>query len=181
MKKIKPDEFCYLAKSELFLTWLKNLNIDLHTDLIRFLMSGQGCAENRMKMYETLQIIVKNRQWALALESFLSKHFPAMITDDAKVSTTPRRLVSKEVENKHKVFTYYDPSLATFPRRIIFSGGDLQKKVRDFCARQFFCESLIIDDRAYVEYIQPDAAIHKAEIPEKNWQIGQYKKRSGIS
>ena len=181
MKKINSNEFCYLAKSELFLTWLKNLNVDLHTDLVRFLMSGQGCAENRAKMYEVLQIIVKNRQWAISLESFLSKHFPAIITDDAKMAApAPRRLASKEVENKHKVFTYYDPALATFPRRIIFSGNGLQKKVTDFCARQFYSEWIIVEDRAYVEYIQPGASTQKSDIPEKNWQIRAFKKKSSI-
>lgn len=179
MKKINSNEFCYLAKSEIFLTWLKSLNADLHTDLIRFLMSGNGCAENRAKMYEVLQVIVKNRQWALSLESFLLKHFPAMIVGDKASAAAPRRL-TKEVENKHNVFTYYDPSLTTFPRRIILSGDDLRKKVGDFCARQFYCEWIIIEDRAYVEYIQPDASIQKSDIPEKNWQIRAFKKKSNI-
>jgi hypothetical protein len=181
MKKINSAEFCYLAKSELFLTWLKNLDTDLHQDLMNFLMGGHGCSENRVKMYELLRIITKNRQWAIALESFLVQHFPAMIIDDTKNSTSSsRRIMSKEVDNKHKVFTYYDSSLATFPRRIIFSGGDLHKQVNDFCSRQFYCEWVIIEDRAYIEYVAPDAAAHKENIPDKNWQIRAFKKKSNI-
>jgi hypothetical protein len=144
----------------------------MHTDLISFLMSGQGCAENRAKMYDLLRAIIKNRQWALALESFLIQNFPAMLIDDSKAQTSQK---VKEIENKHNVFTYYDPSLATFPRRIIFSGDDPQKQIRDFCARQFYCEWIIVEDRTYVEYIPHDAAVHKSDIPEKNWQIRQYK------
>ena len=177
MKKINSNEFCYLAKSELFLTWLKSLDSTMHANLINFLMSGQGCAENRAKMYDLLQAIVKNRQWALALESFLMQNFPAMLIDDSKVLQTPQK--TKE-DNKHKVFTYYDPSLATFPRRIIFCSDDLQKQIRDFCARQFYCEWIIIEDRAYIEYIPYDAAAYKSEIPEKNWQIRAFKKNSNI-
>ena len=179
MKKINSDEFCYLAKSELFLTWLKNLDAKIHASLIEFLMSGQGCTANRNKMYETLQTIVHNHQWAIALESFLAKNFPAMIIDDTKPAATGR-VISREAENKHKVFTYYDPALATFPRRMIFVGDSLEKKVRDFCAKQFFCEWIIIEDRAYIEYIQPEAAAHKPNIPEKNWQIRAFKKKSKL-
>jgi hypothetical protein len=141
-------------------------------------MSGQGCTENRAKMYDLLQAIIKNRQWALALESFLMQNFPAMLVDDSKASQTTQK--NKEVDNKHSVFAYYDPSLATFPRRIIFSSDDLQKQVRDFCARQFYCEWIIVEDRAYVEYISHDVAAHKSEIPEKNWQIRAFKKNSSI-
>ena len=141
-------------------------------------MGGHGCSENRVKMFEVLQTITRNRPWALALESFLSKNFPAMIVDDTKTSTS--KILSKEAGNKHRVFAYYDPTLATFPRRIIFSDGDLGKKVRDFCAKQFYCEWVVIDDRAYVEYIPPEAAAHKSNIPEKNWQIRAFKKKSNI-
>jgi hypothetical protein len=179
MKKIDSNEFCYLAKSELFLTWLKNLSANMHTDLMDFLMSGKGCTENRAKMYDLLQTIIKNRPWALALESFLIQNFPGMLKDDSKAAQTIQR-VTKEIDNKHKVFTYYDPALATFPRRIIFSSSDLQKQVHDFCARQFYCEWVIVEDRAYVEYIPHESAIHKSEIPEKNWQIRVFKKKSNI-
>jgi len=177
MKRINSNEFCYLAKSELFLTWLKSLDSTMHADLVSFLMSGKGCAENRAKMYDLLQAIIKNRQWALALESFLMQNFPAMLVDDSKAQASQK---SKEIDNKHNVFTYYDPSLATFPRRIIFSSDDLQKQVRDFCARQFYCEWIIVEDRAYIEYITHDSAVHKSDIPEKNWQIRAFKKKSSI-
>lgn len=181
MKKINSKEFCYLAKSELFLVWLKNLDSDIYTSLIDFLKGGHGCSENRDKMYAILQAITKKRQWAISLEAFLTKHFPAMIIDDTKpAGAIPKRGVWKEIDNKHKVFTYYDPSLATLPRRIIFSDGDLQKEVRDFCAKQFYCEWLVIDDRAYVEYIPHNISSYKPNIPEKNWQIRAYKKKSNI-
>ena len=176
MKKIKSDEFCYLAKSDQFLTWLRNLDVGLHTDLIEFLKSGRGCTENRNKMYAVLQAIVHNPAWAASLESFLTKNFPAMIVDDSR--SAPAKTATRGQENKHKVFSYYDPSLATFPRRIIFVGGDLQKKIRDFCAKQFYCEWVVIEDHAYIEYIQPEAAIHKSNIPDKNWQIRAFKKKS---
>jgi hypothetical protein len=177
MKKINSNEFCYLAKSELFLTWLQNLSSDMHVDLINFLASGKGCSENRAKMYDLLQAIVNNRQWAVALESFLVRNFPNMLVDDAKPQA---QASSRGADNKHKVFAYYDPSLATFPRRIIFSSDDLQKQVRDFCAKQFYCEWIIVEDRAYVEYVPHNAAVNKSEIPEKNWQIRAFKKKSNI-
>jgi hypothetical protein len=175
MRKINSNEFCYLAKSELFLTWLKNLDRDLHDNLIEFLKQAKGCSANKAKMFEVLKAITTNRKWVIALESFLMKNFPAIIIDDMK--SFEQKRVSKEIENKHKVFTYYDPVLVTFPRRIIFSGGDLQKSVQDFCIKQFYSEWIIIDDRAYIEYLQPDVATYKPNIPEKNWQIRAYKKK----
>lgn len=177
MKKINSNEFCYLAKSELFLTWLKNINIEMHADLVQFLMGGHGCAENRSKMHDMLKIITKNYQWSIALEEFLSKNFPAMIIDDEKDT---KKTIVKEDENKHRVFTYYDPTLATFPRRIIFSGGDLQKKIRDFCTKQSYCEWIVLDNSVYIEYIQQGSQVRKSDIPDKNWQVRAFKKKSNI-
>jgi hypothetical protein len=150
----------------------------MHADLVQFLMGGHGCTKNREKMHSLLQVITQNRQWAISLESFLVRNFPVMIIDDEKPISVPGR-ISNGGENKHGVFTYYDPSLATFPRRMIFIGDDLQKKVRDFCAKQFYSETMFIDNHAYIEYIPVDASAYKSEIPEKNWQIRTFKKKNG--
>jgi len=173
--KINPNEFCYLAKSELFLVWLRSIDAKLHDGLIEHLKAGLGCTSNKAKMLEVLRALIRDNRIVVLLERFLRQNFPALIVDDAKTAVLPER-----VQNKHRVFTYYDPTLATFPRRLIFIGSNLPKKVRDFCAGQFYCEHVIVEDRAYVEYVPNDSAAIKPNIPEKNWQIRGFRKRSGI-
>jgi len=173
--KINPNEFCYLAQSESFLVWLRGADAKLHTDLVDHLKGGFGCTSNKAKMLEVLRALIRDSRAVVLLERFLRQNFPAMIIDDIK-ATPP----TKQVPNKHRVFTYYDPTLATFPKRIIFVGPDLLKRIRDFCAAQFYCEHVIIEDHAYIEYIPNESAVLKSSIPDKNWQIRQFKKRSRI-
>lgn len=168
--KIDPDEFCYLAKSETFLVWLRGTDANLYADLVNFLKSGQGCTANKKKMLAVLNILIQNRASAMALEQFIRQNFPAMIIG-------PRTAISKGT-NKHQVFSYYDPALTTFPRRMILVGADLPKKIRDFCSKQFYYEYVIVEDYAYIEYIPPEAVSLKSSIPDKNWQIRSFKNRS---
>lgn len=178
MKKIKQNEFCFLAKSELFLTWLKGIDEAVYADLVKFLMEGHTCGDNRLKMIEILKYIQKNQQWAKSLEEFITKNYPAMIVDDSNENKS--RVISRAIDNKHRVFSYYDPTLATFPRRIILSGNDLQKQVRDFCSKQFYYESIVVEDRAYIEYVPQGISDLIKDIPEKNWQIRAYKKKFSV-
>jgi hypothetical protein len=170
--KINSNEFCHLAKSEVFLVWLRNIASDLHTDLVNHLKVGKGCAANKAKMLDTLRVLV-DRKLEAVLEQFLQQKFPAILIDNNSGVVAPRK-----VENKHRVFSYYDPSLITFPRRIIMVGNNIHKRLQDFCAKQFYCEHVIIEDYAYIEYVSNEKAEYKSSIPEKNWQIRMFKKRS---
>ena len=165
--KINPKEFCHLSQSEVFLDWLYSISPVMHTKLVEHISKGLGCNANKQAMLNLLQAITNNSAWDQSLGAFLRKHFPAIIVEDDK----------DQLRNKHGVFDYYDPSLVTFPRRLIFlvsEVGDLQKSVLDFCAKQAHCDYAVVDDRVYIEYLPPELAAIKSEIPASNWHIKRY-------
>jgi hypothetical protein len=123
-------------------------------------------------MLETLQEIRKHRDQVKLLEQFLRRHYPGIIiSDTVSAASNP---------NKHKVFEHYDPGLITYPRRLIVLAadvGDLQAAVLDFCAQQAHCEHIIVEDRAYIEFLPADHLSLISKIPDKNWMIRRYKRK----
>lgn len=171
--KINSDEFCYLSQSTSFLSWLHATNEKLYSGLIEHLKKAAGCKSNKQKMLETLQEIRKHRDQVKLLEQFLRRHYPGIIISDTAAPASPNL-------NKHKVFEHYDPGLVTYPRRLIVLAsdvGDLEVTVLDFCAQQAHCEHIIIEDRAYIEFLPAEHLSLISKIPDKNWMIRRYKRR----
>jgi hypothetical protein len=101
---------------------------------------------------------------------FLQKHYPETIEGGTRAPID---------DDYDGIFTHYNPNILTYPRRIIFAGPkrELQKKVREFLLGKLQSDYIIVDDRAYVEYLeQGDIAVEK-KIPLSNWLIGQYRLR----
>ncbi len=172
--KIKTNEFCHLSSVPAFQSWLFAMDAGLHTSLKNHLRQGKGCAANRAKMIEILSKLLESPDSSKKLQIFLSSQFPHMI--ERSVVQDPPNL-----KNKHKVFEHYDPSLNTIPRRRIITkieaaeaGADFNTFVNDFCSLQVVAKHIIIDDRAYIEYLPPELDYLRDEIPEKNWQVPRY-------
>ena len=60
------------------------------------------------------------------------------------------------------------------------AGSDLEKKVNDFLKNKSIYEHVIIEDRAYVEYLNPEENNLAKDIPEHNWQIKKYRTKNNI-
>lgn len=176
---IDSNQFCYLSTSESFLGWLYRYAPALHTQLIQHLKQGKGCASNRQKMLDILSQIKKEEKLSLQLASFIQENYPHLIKNDDQQSF---RHVADRL-NRHNVFGYYDPSLNTFPRRLILTqqpDTGLERDVLDFCSQHGYCEHLILEDRAYIEYLPPEYIQLKDQIPEENWEIRAYRRANHL-
>ncbi len=182
MSKIDQNQFCYLSNSDLFLRWLYSTDIKLYTELIEHLRRGLGCGANREKMIDIYASLTKAGH-DKNLEQFLKKNYPNMIVGD-QVNDKPIVVGNTNnfaALNKHKVFSHYDPTLATYPRRLIITQLDagqmsLGRIVLSFCSQQDYCEHVVVDDRAYIEYLPHGYGNLKNKIPDKNWQVRAYKR-----
>lgn len=178
--KINSSEFCYLSTSETFLGWLYRSSPILHGELIDHLKKSAGCAANRKKMLAILKSIQKDRHLAESLSNFIRDHFPQMIEEDSDADKVSE---SRKIMNVHNVFAHYDPSLNTFPRKLIIterSGTPLSRDVLSMGSRYGYYEHLIIEDRAYIEYLSQEHMGIKDDIPEKNWEIRAYKRANNL-
>lgn len=127
-------------------------------------------------MAEILHEVSKSRGKLESLTEFLRKHFPQCLTDPLQAKNTNDL-------NKHKLFDFYDPSLRTYPRRLILlqsEEGDLRRAILMFCARQSHCEHVVLGDRAYIEYLPPEAAALRPRIADNSWQVLRYKRQHGL-
>jgi hypothetical protein len=161
--KIKVDQFCSLATSPTFQTWLYNHDGELYRRFMTRLRESRGCNDNRELMKSILAEIENQGE----IVSFLQKHYPTMIEGSVQAFAGDG------------VFTHYNPSILTYPRRIIFVGPkrELQKKVNDFLLDKIKGDYIIIGNRAYVEYLKKEDIVVSDQIPQHNWQIAKYRQR----
>lgn len=179
--KINSAEFCHLSSSTSFQKWLHTINYDLYKDLLTHLHKGENCASNRAKMVGLLKKLLRDNNTRKQLQSYLRATYPHMISED----DPPVVATNYNSYDKHNVFEHYDPSLLTFPRRLILteleaqqSGVSLQRLVFNYCSMQAYCDHIIIDGRAYIEFLPPDLGELKDQIPAKNWQVQSYRTRN---
>lgn len=165
---IDKSQFCALSSSPRFLSWLKSTDGALYNDLDAHLKKALGCGANRDKMEAIYDKLIAGG-YSKKLFDFIYKNYPSLIIDDY---------------NKHRVFQHYDPSLLTYPRRYIIINSNrlvLDRMVTDFCARHGYSEFVVIEDRAYIEYIDHNSLKIKDRIPDRNWQVRQFKRIHKIS
>lgn len=164
--KILVDRFCSLATSPSWQAWLFHFNKQLHRKFIKKLQGAKGCNQNKDLMIHLLEEI-ELLDGSGKLEEFLSKHYPNMIEG--------RRTPVDETPDA--VFPNYNPHLLTYPRRIIFTGDKktLHNKVQEFVLDKIRHDSIIVGNKAYIEYLtKADSGIVE-QIPDKNWLIGRYR------
>lgn len=178
--EVNSNEFCYLSTSESFLGWLYRNCSEMHSELVEHLKKSLGCSANRKKMLAILGEIKKDTKLSESLAEFIRSHYPHIITEDDPGKSQPS---AQNKMNRHSVFSHYDPTLNSFPRRLIIierHESELRRDVLDFCARQGYCDHVIVEDRAYIEYLPPEHAVLREKIPAKNWQVSIYKRANGL-
>jgi hypothetical protein len=99
------------------------------------------------------------------LYSFLSQKFPYIVQ-----SADPK-------QDQHGVFPGYVPGLLSYPKRIVFKGAPhtLESVITKFTADKTHFDSLILDNVAYVEYLDQGDIDLFEQIPEDNWLIRAYR------
>lgn len=170
---IRTDGFCGLSTHIKWQNWLKSAHPSMYADLMDHLSTSRGCGENRAKMESILKRIVKVKSNQLALVAFLKEHFPYTVEDKQ-----PSITASPEV---NEIFPNYNSKIMTYPSRVILDSPNIEMEAQVFCARQSYCDYLIIGGKAYIEYLSADNLYLKEEIPAKNWLLANYRKRKEIN
>lgn len=113
------------------------------------------------------------------LALFIKTNFPQMIKEELSLEQKDK---DGKVLNKHAIFDTYMPGILTYPRRIIFVGPkrELTKEVNEFTSQKPVYDCIIVDDRAYIEYLEETDMHLKDVIPLKNWQIAIYRNKNKV-
>lgn len=169
--RIKSEQFCAIATSPSWQAWLYNYNSALYKQFIDKLTTSTGCTKNREIMLSTLdQIGLMGGTDSLA--ELLMKNYPHVIDNSAQSAT-----VSAFGSPAVSLFSGYKPGILTYPRRVILTGGDVAAKANEFVADKLRSDVIVLDGKAYVEYLTVDDKDILNSIPAKNWQIAAYRAR----
>ena len=147
-----------LSTSPKWQTWLYHYNQAIYNQFIKELKQSKGCDTNRKLMERTLKKI-QDAGDSNKLLQFLQTHYPETIKQETK-----------------PVFVQYKPGILTYPRRVILTGSDLRQQVKQFTKNKIKHDSIIINDTAYVEYLNQEDRHIINKIPLSNWQIVAYRK-----
>lgn len=169
--EIKIDQFCALATSPAWQAWLFRFAKPLHSELVEHLRGSRSCNSNRDKMVSIFQRLVDLPGGPEQLVAFLGKQFPHVI------AARPTQTITKAALADDGVFEHYDPDLLTFPRKLIITGSDLERKVKEFLAKHAKGDYVVIGDRAYVEYLPVAHAGLASTIPAANWETTAWRSR----
>lgn len=189
--RLHYSKFCGLARTPDFRKWLKDTASDLDEYLAQASPIG-GCkarAERMVYVYNKLYETGKGS----VFESVLKERFPYVIDSDTKptlkqsipakapppIAPVQRVDVSK-VLDIHGVFKTYKPEILTFPQKRIIVNVDksqLEAQVNSFTRDKYGVDSIILGDRAYIEYFEPRYKDVAAKIPEEKREIYQYRQK----
>jgi len=169
--KVKVDKFCSLATSPSWQAWLFHFDANLYKTFIKGLQASRGCGQNSDLMIKVLEEIGKLNGNDKLL-NFLQQHYPHALVD-----SQPK--VEMKTVAVDEIFEHYNPNLLTYPRRIIFTGSsrELKTKVQSFLLDKIKSDFIIVDGKAYVEYLTNEDSQLKDSIPMKNWKIAAWKLR----
>lgn len=166
--KIKTDQFCGLATSPSFQSWLYYHDVELYRKFMSDLRLSKGCSHNREMMLKLLDDI-RDTGGNDSLIVFISRNYKYMIDGNDGV-----------VEfDGGDVFIDYKANILTYPRRVIFSGENksLVKRAREFLLDKLSGDYIIVGDKLYIEYLNKSDSSISGSIPIENWQIANYRRK----
>lgn len=169
--RIKSEQFCAIATSPSWQAWLYNYNSALYKQFIDKLTTSTGCTKNREIMLSVLDQIGL-MGGTDSLTEFLTKNYPHVIDNSGQSVTT-----ATFGPSTGGLFVGYKPGILTYPRRVIITGGDVAAKANEFVADKFQSDVIIVDGKAYIEYLTVDDKDIASQINPTKWQIAAYRAR----
>ncbi len=165
---LKVDQFCSLVTNPSWQAWLYKFNAELYLEFIERLRASRSCSDNRDIMVSMLPKI-EERNGNDQLIAFLRQSFPHVVDEKA--------VTRKTDEQYPPVFEHTNSKIISYPRRIIFEGDtqSLKQKILQFTIDKPKHDSIIIKDKAYVEYLRREDMQVAHRIPMKNWKIAEYR------
>lgn len=180
--KVKVDKFCSLSTSPSWQAWLFHLDAAIYRKFMRRLQESRGCNQNKDLMVELLKEFEQIPGAVEKLFEFLSKHYPHMILKEDQPTKAPAKSQPAPAPKPNlggAVFPYFNPQILTYPRRQIFEGDDLERRAKEFLLDKLKSDFVIVDGKAYVEYLERADAQLESKIPQKNWQIAAWRLKAG--
>lgn len=170
MAELKISQFCSLATSPSWHTWLYHYDTNIYNNYIVKLRESRGCTYNRQLMMDTLDLISDKGGYEQILD-YIRSNYPYMVVDDEYRAKT-RTTIADEI------FPYYKANILTFPRRVILDGqpDDLAKRIQAFTFDKLKHDSIIVGNRGYVEYLTKDDVKIAEQLPLSSWLIAHYRK-----
>lgn len=173
--KVKVDKFCSLSTSPSWQAWLFHFDVPMYRRFMRQLQESRGCNQNRDIMVELLKEMEKIPGGVEKLFEFLEKHYPHMIVREQKAEAKKAPAPVKSPVGP--VFQHFNPNVLTYPRRQVLEGEDLRQRVQEFMLDKIKGDFVIVDGKAYVEFLERGDAPLADKIPAKNWQIAAWRLR----
>lgn len=195
--RLHYSKFCGLARTPEFRTWLKSTSSDLEDYLAQASPVG-GCKARADRMVHVYNRLYETGKGEI-FENFIKERFPYVIDKNVGASIDPHKYmtaIQKKVApapipsiqseagkalDIHGVFKIYKPDILTFPQKRIIVNSDrtqLDAQVNTFVMDKFGVDTLIIGDRAYIEYFEPRYKEVVSKIHPEKRDIYQYKQRN---
>lgn len=170
------DKFCSLSTSPSWSAWLYHFDAGLFRKFRVQLQEARGCTQNREIMVALLKEIEQRESGTERVYDFLNKHYPHMLVKDGQ----PQAERDPEVVGG-PVFGYFNPDLLTYPRRVILEGGserELTRRAKEFLIDKIKGDFVVVDGRAYLEFLSRVDVAVVDQVPAKNWMIAEWRLRS---
>ena len=190
--KIKTSQFCSISRSKDWQNWLKEIDADLHDELLE-VVSKRGCRAITKLMMDIYRSLIKDGHRD-SFETFMKRRFPYMITDDREVRRRSHEIEEYNKDNfKNKepkiiqpkirsaenieIFKDYRANILSFPQRLILDGDieTLESRVKKFIADKSGTDYIIVNDKAYIEYFLPQYKDIVEKIPIERREIHAYR------
>jgi len=167
--RVKIEQFCTLATSPSWQAWLYHFSTHMYKKFVHNLQNSKGCSENRDIMKGIVEAIDRVGGTDKFFQ-FLQEQYPHMLVNDSKH-------VDRS-DDAHGIFDGYVHGILTYPHRIILkgSGEALKNKVESLLSKKGKSDYIIIDDIAYIEYLERSEEELVDQIPSDNWKLSVYRK-----
>jgi len=186
MIKIRKDVFCTLSRNGDWREWLKENVPSLSEYLEAGLKKSAGCRDNKRIMSSIYNSLYesKNADLISKFEKLIIDRFPYALRDKSIKKIPTKKIPNNQIDriakgdeynnlNKHGEFEVYRPHIMTIPHKLILADKDpirLKKSIDKFLSDKGSKDYVIVEDRAYIEYM-PIAE----NIPDECWEVKAYK------
>lgn len=155
--KLRISQFCGLISSPDWQRWLYEYDVKIYNRFMDDVRNTTGCGRNKEIMARVLNEI-ENTGGSHKLAKFLKDNHPHIIKDQPQYGWQAN----------------FKTGLLTFPRRKIIVGDnqrDLIARINQFLSDKIKYEYTIVEDTAYIEYLEKGDEAILAKLPDNKWML----------
>ena len=161
MIDIDKQSFCGLSTSNLWHTFLFDLDQDTYKEFVAEMRQNRGCEHNRKTMEKYYQIMMGNNSYSKKFIEFIEVNFPFMV-----------KRKQQQVAVDPEFDKLFRSNVLTYTRRTI-----VYNNLHDFVADKLKYDVYNDSEKYYVEYLEKSDMAIADKIPEDKWILSKYKAR----